>query len=259
MDDRKRILVSAAIVCVVLLAVLSSFLPNFFSRPPEVIVADPNATASPPPASGKPSDPEGVVVAVTPETVQRVIAGLERYESYSRAMAVEYFDDAGQSLGVTNIQVWADGGWLRSSAALPSGAVENAIAGEGSLWLWYGEEDLLYTGPAERIPGDLLQRIPTYEDVLEMDRDRITAADYVERDGVPCVYVEAEGGRPGYTERYWISETGGLLMAAETEKNGVVVYSMASGEVVSPMEQSAAAFTLPDGTVLYSPPAAASA
>ena len=253
MDDKKRILVSAAIVCVVLLAVLSSFLPNIFLKPPEVVVADPNDTSSLPPEPGDTSEPHGVIVDVTPQTVQSIIAGLERYESYSRGMTVEYFDDDGQSLGVTNIQVWADGGWLRSSAALSSGAVENAIVGNGTLWLWYGSERTLYTGPADRLSDDLLQYIPTYEDVLALDRDSITAAGYVERGGVPCIYVEAKGSLSGYLERYWISETGGLLMAAETEKDGVLIYSMASNEVVSPMEQSAAAFTLPDGTVLYAP------
>ncbi len=255
MDDKRRIILSALIVGVVLLAVLSSFLPNIFFKPPDVVVADPNATASPPPGEAGSPEPNGVVVAVSPETVQSVVSSLKRYESYSRAMEVEYFDDAGRSLGVTDIQVWADGGWLRSTAAPTAGPVENAIVGDGTLWLWYGEDGAVYTGPAGRLSGDLLQRIPTYEDVLALDPDSITGADYVERGGVPCVYVESVDPLLGYTQRWWISETGGLLMAAETRKDGVTVYSMTSQEVVSPAERSASAFTLPDGTALYSPDA----
>lgn len=258
MDDKRRVLVSAAIVCVVLLAVLSSFLPNIFSKPPEVVVADPNATASQPSGPEDTSDPHGVVVSVNPRTVQAVIARLERYESYSRSLEVEYFDDEGRSLGAAAIQVWAEGGWLRSSAALSTGTVENAIVGDGTLWLWYSGEDALYTGPADRLSADLLQRIPTYEDVLALDRADITDAGYVERGGVPCVYVESSDPLLGYTERWWVSETGGLLMAAETLKDGVVVYSMTSNEVVSPMEQSSAAFALPDGSQLYLPGARSS-
>ena len=56
-----------------------------------------------------------------------------------------------------------------------------------------------------------------------------------------------------YVERYWISETSGLLMAAETEKDGMLIYVLSFREVVSPMEQTAGVFALPDGTQLYSP------
>ncbi len=253
MDDKRRVLVSVAIVGVVLLAVLSSFLPSILSKPPEVVVADPNATPSIPSEVVDTPDPSGVVVSIGPQTVQSIVAELERYESYSRVIEAAYFDDAGQPLGTASIHVWTEAGWMRSSAELSAGTVENAILGDGTLWLWYGEDGPLYTGPAERLSGDLIQHIPTYEDVLALDKDDITAADYVDREGVPCVYVEAKTGLPGYVERYWISEAGGLLMAAETVKDGAVVYSMTSGEVVSPMEQSSGAFTLPDGTALYTP------
>ena len=57
----------------------------------------------------------------------------------------------------------------------------------------------------------------------------------------------------GYVERYWISENSGLLMAAEAEKDGELIYTMLSHEVVSPMEQTTGIFTLPDGTQLYTP------
>ena len=56
-----------------------------------------------------------------------------------------------------------------------------------------------------------------------------------------------------YVERYWISETSGLLMAAETEKDGALIYTLSSREVVSPMEQATGIFSLPDGSQLYSP------
>ena len=34
------------------------------------------------------------------------------------------------------------------------------------------------------------QRIPTYEDVLKLETDSITAAGYEEKNGEACVYVE---------------------------------------------------------------------
>lgn len=253
MEDRKRTLLALAIVCVVLLAVVSSFLPNIIANTPSVVVADPDAADSKDPADQASGGVEGIPVEIGPQTVQSVVDSLERYESYSRTMTVEYFDGEGRSLGTATAQVWADGGWTRSSVTLASGAVEHSIVGEDTLWLWYDEGKNLYTGPASERVGDLTQRLPTYEDVLALDKDCITQAGYVERGGLPCVYVEAVFPLLGYVERYWVSEASGLLMAAETEKDGVVVYSMTSNEVVSPLGDAPGAFELPDGTVLYVP------
>ena len=59
------------------------------------------------------------------------------------------------------------------------------------------------------------------------------------------------GTELGYTERYWISVDSGLLVAAETEKDGEVVYAMTARDVVSPLDETQGIFVLPDGTVLH--------
>lgn len=252
MEDRKRTVLAAVIIAVVLAAVLYSFSMNLFAPTPELVLPDPNASASVEPSPGSSGGPGGLPVEVSTQTVQSLIASLSRYESYSRSVTVEYYS-AGQAVGAVSAQVWADGGWTRSSTTLSSGRVEHAIVGDGKLWLWYDGETAVYTGPADGPTADLLQRLPTYEDVLALDRSQITGADYVMRDGLPCVFVEAVRPEQGYVERYWISETSGLLMAAETEKDGAPVYAMSSHEVVSPLDQAAGIFSLPDGTQLYTP------
>ena len=252
MEDRKRTVLAALIIAVVLVAVLYSFFLNLFAQTPELVLADPDASGSVEP-DGEPSGGQGgLMVGVSTQTVQSLIASLTRYESYSRGMTVEYYD-AGQLLGTAFAQVWADGGWIRSDLTLSSGRVEHTIVGDGQLWLWYDRETAVYSGPAESLSADLVQRLPTYETVLSLDKDSITAAGYVERDGLPCVFVEAVTPELNYVERYWISETSGLLMAAETEKDGALVYALSSREVVSPMELTAGIFSLPDGTQLYTP------
>ena len=252
MEDRKRTVLAAVIIAVVLAAVLYSFSLNLFAPTPELVLADPNASGSMEPGGEPNGGQSGLMVGVNTRTVQSLIASLTRYESYSRGVAVEYYDD-GQLVGTVSAQVWADGGWTRTDLTLSSGRVEHTIVGDGQLWLWYDRETAVYSGPAEGLSADLLQRLPTYEDVLALDKDSITAADYVERDGLPCVFVEAVMPGLNYVERYWMSETSGLLMAAETEKDGVLIYTLSSREVVSPLDQTAGIFTLPDGTLLYSP------
>ena len=252
MEDKKRTVMAIIIIAVVLAAVLYSFFFNLFSPTPHLELPDPNASQSLDPAGAESGRPAGVVVEVTPQTVQSLIASLERYESYRRTVSVEYFGPGGQSLGTVTAQVWADGGWLRTDAALSSGAVEHSIVGDGGLWLWYEGGAAVYSGPADGRTADLSQRLPTYEDVLALNKSDITDAGYVERDGQPCVYVEAKAPLGGI-ERYWVSETSGLLVAAETEQDGSVVYSMSARDVVSPLDQTEGIFTLPDGTALYEP------
>ena len=252
MEDKKRTALAVVIIAVVLAAVLYSFSLNLFAQTPELVLADPDADRSMGPG-GEPSGGQGgLMVEVSTRTVQSLIASLTRYESYSRSITVEYFGGE-KTFGIVSAQVWADGGWTRTDLTLSSGRVEHTIVGNGQLWLWYDRETAVYSGPAEDLSADLLQRLPTYEAVLELDQDSITAAGYVERDGLPCVFVEAVTPELNYVERYWISETGGLLMAAETEKDGALIYALSSHEVVSPMEQAAGVFSLPDGTQLYSP------
>lgn len=249
MEERKRTILAVVIILVVLAAVLYSFFLNLFRPTPVLVMPDPDATRSMDPMGGESGRPEGVVVEVTPQTVQSLIASLERYESYRRTVTAEYFS-AGQSLGTATAQVWADSGWVRTSATLSSGAVEHSIVGDGTLWLWYEGGAKVYSGPAADKAADLSQRLPTYEDVLALDKKDITAAGYEERNGQPCVYVEAKTALNN-TERYWVSVDSGLLAASETERDGAVVYAMSSGDVVSPLDQRSDIFTLPDGTVLY--------
>ena len=150
-------------------------------------------------------------------------------------------------------QIWADGEWIRTDTTLPSGTVEHSVVVHDKLWLWYNNDERVFYAPAGDSTADLMQHLPTYEDVLALDKSEITQADYVERAGQPCIYVEASQKELGYLQRYWISTGNGLLMAAETECDGVVIYSMASREVVSPLNDASQYFVLPDGTNLLNP------
>ena len=135
---------------------------------------------------------------------------------------------------------------------LPSGVMESSVVGDGKIWLWYDGSDEVYQTVADEHSADLTQRLPTYEDVLTLDASGITQADYVERDGQDCIYLEFEQPELGYLYRYWISVSSGLLIAAETEKAGELVYTMSSYGISSPLSEELEMFVLPDGTTLRS-------
>lgn len=251
MEEKKRTLLAIVISCIILLAVVYSFGLNFFGSPPDIVIADPdgeNSSSAGPDDSGEQG---GIPVEVTPETVQSIIAGMSRYRSYSRTISVKYSWESGS--GAVTAQVMVDGGWSRCDVTLASGMVERSITGDGSLWYWYDESTDYLEIPAGDRAEDLSQYIPTYEDILALATEDILETGYEEKGGVPAIYVEARGQNMEYLERYWVSVTSGLLVAAETVKDGGVVYEMSSGDMVSPLSGGEDVFTLPDGTVLYTP------
>ena len=187
-------------------------------------------------------------VEVTPQTVQSVIRTLERSTSYYWELTVETFWTGGSS--ATSVQTWVDGGWSHTRQVLPSGLIRHDLISEDTVYYWYeGSSDYL-TAPAEGGSADLAQHIPTYEDVLDLDKDTITQTGYERRDVWPCVYLQVQVSDT-VVERYWISTDTGLLVSAEREQNGQLVYRMTAYTQVQTPCPTTASFALPDGTELH--------
>lgn len=254
MEGRKRNVLVVLIAAVIAAAVLSSFGLGLFAPDTAKIVLP-----TPPAASGGPEDQPDIQehlirVEVTPQTVQNVIRTLARPESYCRTVLIEdIWGEGDQDRGETRTQVWVDGGWTRTRAALPGGRVRWSIVGEDSLWFWYEGNDTAQMCPADSSSADLEgQRIPTYEDVLSLDTALITSTGYVEQGELPCIYVETAPDPLGYWERYWVSVDSGLLVCAELSLGDTAVYRMSSYDVERPVP-AGESFSLPDGQVLHTP------
>lgn len=94
------------------------------------------------------------------------------------------------------------------------------------------------------------QSIPTYEDVLSLDAEQISQADYqVTDDYGGCIFVETAPDENGYALRYWVSLDSGLLAAAEKLQNGELIYHMWETALdLAPTFDGE--FTLPNGQTL---------
>ena len=244
MEGRNRNILVALTAVVIALAVFSSFgLPLFTGPTATITLPTPVPTDSAQPGQ---SDQEGGVrVEVKPDTVQSVIAAMSRLESYSRVVTVTLEGMSSTAL------VWVDRGWTRCDLTLPTGLVVHTIVGDGTVWRWNNDERTVLTWDADEGSVDIEgQRIPTYEDVLALAPDSITAAGYENKNGFPCVYAEVAVPELSQVERYWVSADTGLLMAAETETEGGIVYAMAAAAAEIPAP-AWASFQLPDGTVLH--------
>lgn len=185
------------------------------------------------------------LVEITPETVQLAIASLERPEHYSRTVTVEQFWKGGSGRYDTTVTV--SGAWSRTDRTMPDGQVRHSLTDGRVTYIWYNQEEAVYSAPAGGISADEEQSIPTYEDILDLPPESITEADYRLLLNVSCIYVETAEDPAGYALRYWVSVNSGLLVAAEKLLNGETVYRMGApdGE-----QADLPSLTLPDGSPL---------
>lgn len=238
------------IACIVVAAVFGSFAYSLFSnQTPSVVLPSLQPADGPGSTSSSAVDPIQRV-EVTTDTVQAVIASLDRAVSYHRQFSVRTYWSGGS--GTTTVYTWVDDGFTYSRCTLPSGHIRYCLSDGETLYYWYGSSSAYLSAPAGSLSEDLAQYMPTYEDVLDLDPKSICDAGYVSYSNHPCIYVESKVEELGYLERYWVSVESGLLVAAQTLKDDQIIYSMdASGPVQTPCPSNVS-FSLPDGTVLHS-------
>ena len=186
-------------------------------------------------------------ITVTPDTVQAAIATLSRPEHYRRTVTVEQFWNGGSGAYETNVSV--SGSWTRMDRMMPDGQTKHTILGEDTVYIWYNQESDVYSAPRGNFSADHEQTIPTYEEILELEPDLITVADFRKISDADCIYVETGEDSAGYRFRYWVSVDTGLLTVAEKLVHEEPVYRMAS-LFVDQVTSTESDFVLPDGTSL---------
>lgn len=250
MDSKNRLVIAIAITCLIVVAMFASFGRSLFLvNIPSVSLAEVDASSTEQNGtSGQEQNNRFWQVDVTPETVQSIIASLSRPDSYYRELTVETLWNGGSHS--TSVQFWQDHGWSHTRQILPSGAVRHDLTGEETTYYWYEGSESYRTFPADEYSADLTQRIPTYEDVLSLDPATITQTGYERKDVWPCVYLQVQVSDT-VSERYWVSTDTGLLVSAEREQNGQLVYRMTAYTQVQTPCPTTASFALPDGTELH--------
>lgn len=250
MEQKSRTRIAVLLAVVVAAAVFGSFGFSLFStQTPQIVLPTVQQDVGSD-SSSIPDDEQGLRVEVTVDTVQAVIASLERAGSYYRQLSVQTFWEGGS--GTTSVQTWVDQGYTFVRSVPPSGQARYALSSPDTVYYWYGGSSRWLTAPADSLSADLSQRIPSYEDVLNLDKQDISAAGYESYSGHPCIYVETHLDELGYLERYWVSTESGLLVAAQTVKEDEVIYSLNATTPIQTPCPTDVVFALPDGTVLHS-------
>lgn len=255
MGGKNQTVIVVLIALVIVAAVFASFGSYFLpGQIPEVVLPTSPGTeeSGQPQPTTVPGTDQYMAVEVTPDTVQSVIATLARADSYAREITVrDIWGTEEEEQGATAISVWVDGGFTRLQSTLASGRVQNVLMDAETVYLWYDTSVRYLALSGDEVTPDLIQRFPTYEDVLDLDTESITDAGYAMlQDGSSCIYVEVAREETDSVERYWVDIASGLLVRAETETQGQVVYQMSASALQSPCPATAS-FQLPDGQVLH--------
>lgn len=242
----RNSIAGAFLVLIVLMVVLVT--ANGLRRTSHITLPSPSASLSPADSSGEAAVDAVIRVEVTPETVQAAVETLHRPEAYIRMMTVERFWSGGS--GTVRVTVIVRGNLTRVDTAEVDGHIRHTITDGETTYIWYDNDRSLYTGVAGDISADQEQSIPTYEDILTLDANQITVADYRQFSDEDCIYVETGEDQYGYALRYWVSVDSGLLIGAEKLQSGERIYQM-TAQPVSDVQPTQADFTLPDGTTLW--------
>ena len=239
------IVITVAILFTVFLLIM---IPAFNREQPQIVLPDEENVSESTDHSNE-GDSEQLVarVEVTPDTVQAVVATLDRPKDYMAKMTLTTFWSGGE--GRTTVAAYVTGPYMRTDMRLPSGQVKHMIRDEEQTYIWYNQKKSIYTVENGEFSGDEDQWLPTYEDLLALDTDSVLKAEYKNYQETPCIFAEVRGALEGYTERYWISVDNGLLVAAERLQADQIVYRMEATEVTIGNPESAF-FVLPDGREL---------
>ena len=159
MDAKNRLLIAVAITCLIVTALFASFGRNlFFIQFPSVSLAEIDDSSSSHTTSPE-QEQELWRIDVTTDTVQSILATLNRPESYYRELSVETLWDGGSS--TIYVQHWVDQDYSHIRQVLPSGVVRHDLSDLTTNYFWYEGNEQTFSIPIEEhqaveIPVDTL-------------------------------------------------------------------------------------------------------
>ena len=236
MKDKKLIVSSIIIIAAAIVVLLFSIFGGIGGgKTPAVLL----------PGSGSDTAGDSSLANVTPKTVQSVIATLSRPDSYSCAVTTEDFWGE-DGYGKSTLQVWVMGEFTRIQLTENS-REKNILVSADGIWIWYSDNSaqVFHADAAQGTDADRWMRAVTYEELMDMDADSITAAGYAKYAGESCVWAEYTTPELGYRCREYISVNTGILMGTESWDGTKLVYRMKCG-TPSVAPQDAVLFKAPD-------------
>lgn len=237
--ERGRFILFSVISAVSLIAAIVVILVylNMSTETAEVHLPKETAGVS----SGVSSDDGGedklntlVRAELRPDTVQYILEIIEKPKSYSCNYEVESFWDDDSAFFDVGVYVHDE---VFSVYQLHDSYLKRCVFTDEKYYIWYVGDTDCYKGVrgnsiSEEKIEDAVQMSGSYKDLLELDPERILATEYVEAEGVYCIYVKAQMGELGYISEYFIYPDTGLLLKNEIYDGDKLIYRMKSKDIM---------------------------
>lgn len=247
MDKQHRtfFFLSIAVISSLALALFLLFIPDMSATlintvpeyPPEISTINEDES------------PDANAVTVDKTNVKNIVAAMSRPTEYFSVTQSLLSHSSGSATYLR--QKWVKGDLSRVDIIYPSQQVAHThyIYTKDHVFVWRQNDSSYYKTSRGSFEPDDAQMMMSYEDILLTKDEDIVAAQITMYDSIPCIYAETKSSVTGYTHRYWVSYSTGLLVHGQTlDKTGTVVYSITSTQTdISP--QNIEVFRLPDGNL----------
>ena len=245
--DKKRLAIFTAAFGIVIVVVVLLLVRGTVRHSGHIQLPDASTGTGDGESGGSGESGDLQVLEIRPDTVQLAIEVMERPTVYSQRVTVETFWEGGSQSA--ELQTYVSGSLTRVDSRQADGSIRHLLTDGETSCIWYDDAREWISLPAGDFTSDTEQRIPTYEDILELPVSEIASASYGDYQGLYCIAVETLPDGEGYYTQYWISAETGLLAGAETYQWEELVYRM-TALTVDASTPSEDLFLLPDGSFL---------
>ncbi|MDL2287828.1 hypothetical protein LJC32_00410 [Oscillospiraceae bacterium OttesenSCG-928-F05] len=228
--NRKKMtvfVVSAAVL--IMFVIFVGFYLSLHTPAPAIVLP-------PEPSSEEPGQPhqtdrpamidEGFRAAeISPEDLGAILRAMEKTTVYTSEIEISLFWEGASS--TTLQRAYVGEGRIKLERLGTDGApVEHTVIDGGTAYVW-GEGDAeAETLPMGEMTAENILFIPAYELLMALDPDSYLDASYAVFEDTPTVRFALEDAVTGYVKTYWVDLEHGLLLCAETEKEGGLIYRM---------------------------------
>ena len=187
-------------------------------------------------------------VTVSVDNIQDIIQAMKRPDRYRLSVNTTLYYDGGQSTFGAESHVWGE----RKKIVVYNSdglAVSHCLISGGNIYMWSGGSRSYYSGKLGSFTADDYMYIPTYEDIIYLDKQDILSADFSLYNEMYCICIEVQDKMSGYRSLYYISAENGLLAGAQSFDGEDLVYSL-TADILDFEGKEEDIFALPDGTVV---------
>lgn len=185
-------------------------------------------------------------VVVDKHSVQRVVASLQRPEEYTYTSQTTLYY-GGQSSAIS-VRGAVRGGLIKAVQSVSGNLYKHTILTPTDAYIWSSDTLSYYSGSRGEFTADELALMPTYEDLLAVPEEEISAGGFETVGETSCIFAERRRPDDVTVDRYYISVESGLLILYQTYENDELVCEVLATPVIEAVDDSW--FMLPSGSVV---------